>query len=401
MNKKKNKRILFTGSNGFPFGSAVIQRQIQLANALVEAGYDVTVINNRGTHSKSITQRENISSIGNHGGVNYVYTSILPYRSNNFVIRNFFKLLGIIGEFFTIVYYTLFKKSKCIFNGSIDLGKLKYYFYLSKILRIKLIYDYVEMVSSINNRDAKNLEVTENNFDNQFYKYVHKLIVISSFLDNYVQKVASDKLRIKIPPIIDFSYFDKIQPQKETTSFFLFCGSVAYLDVIKFIIESYHKSNAIQEGYRLKLILNGKNDEMSLIHNYIKEKELQNGVEILSNLAYSDLISFYKSAKALLIPFKNNLQDQARFPFKICEYVASKRPIITSDSRVIKEFFTDNNDAFIAKTDNLDDFSSKLSLVIREPTLAEEVGMKGYRLGMDIFNFKTYAKDLTTLIQNK
>ncbi len=400
MSKKKNKRVLFSGSNGFPFGSAVIQRQIQLANALVEAGYDVTVINNRGTHSKSITQRENISTIGKHGEVNYVYTSILPYKSDNFIVRNFFKLLGIVGEFFTIIYYVFFKKVKCIFNGSVDLSKLKYYFYISKTLRIKLIYDYVEMVSSINNRDIKNLELTENNFDNQFYKYIHKLIVISSFLDNYVQKVASDTLRIKIPPIIDFSYFDKIQPQNGTTPFFLFCGSAAYLDVIKFIIESYHKSNAIQEGYRLKLILNGKNDEMSLIHNYIKDKELQNGVEIVSNLSYSDLVSFYKSANALLIPIKNNLQDQARFPFKICEYVASKRPIITSDSGVIKEFFTDNVDAFIAETDNLDAFISKLNLVIKEPDLAEKVGTKGYMLGTDVFNYKTYAEDLTMLIQN-
>ncbi len=395
----KNKRILFTGSNGFPFGSAVVQRQIQLANILLDLDYKVTVINNRGIHSQSIVKRENISSIGGHHGIEYVYTSILPYRSNKFAIRNFFKLFGKFGEFFSIFYYVFFKKAKYMFNNSVDLNQLKYYSFICRTFKIELIYDYVEMVSSINNRNLNNYKLKKKDFDNVFYNYVDKLIIISNFLENHINKVSPNTSKINIPPIIDFAYYDGIKPKENVDSFSLFCGSANYMDLVKFIIDAYNKSNHREYNYSLKLVINGDENQLRVIDDYIIDKELQDDIEVLSNLAYEDLVQLYKSAKALLIPIKDTLQDHARFPFKICEYTASKNPIITSDSGALKEFFTDNKNAFIAKTDDLDDFTAKLNLVSKDESYARKVGNNGYELGKSTFNYKSYKDELSRLLK--
>lgn len=399
---KTNKfdRVLFTGSNGFPYGSAVIQRQMQLANSLLESGYKVNVINRRGVHSKLVTNREKILTNGEYFNIRYIHCSIIPYKSKFFIKRNIFKVLGLINEFFIIGYYRLFKNSKFLFNNSISINQLKYYYFLTKVFKMELVYDYVEMVYSLRKRDMKTMELAKNSFDNQFFNYVDKVITISDFLDIHVRKVAPIITRIKIPPIIDFTFFDEVKPKIDAGSFFLFCGSAAYMDIIVFIIKSYHKSKSIQNDYSLKLIINGTVNEINFVRKHIKKSKLQNEVEVLSNLAYSDLISFYKAARALLIPMKDNLQDQARFPFKICEYVASNRPIVTSNVPLINEFFENNKTALIANVDDSDEFANKLNRIIEIPLWANEIGQNAYDMGKHTFNFKTYSKEIDKLLQS-
>jgi len=162
--------ILFLGSVGFPFGSATIQRQIQLAKSLLESDFEVVVINTRSPHSRGISKREKISNHGFYQGIEYFYSSILPYRSNYFLLRNAFKLIGFIIEFFAILYFRLFRNSKYIFYRANKLSSCKYYFILSKIFRIKLVYDYVEFYDSLGNRDKNKMSNLKKRFDYTFFR---------------------------------------------------------------------------------------------------------------------------------------------------------------------------------------------------------------------------------------
>ncbi|MBJ2172613.1 glycosyltransferase family 4 protein [Aureibaculum sp. A20] len=398
MNKNIKKRVLFTGANGFPFGSAVIQRQIQMAKALMNADFKILVINKNGSHSKNIAERENIVVQGNYHGIDYIYCSLLSYRPDNFIVRNLVKKIGSIIEFFTIFYYRIFKNATHIFNNSINLKTLKYYYTLSKIFKMELVYDYVEIIGSLGNRDKKELEEVKHDFDYQFLNYSDKIIAISNYLENHVKSIDPNKEMIKIPPIIDFSYFGDIKPKYEDVSYFLFCGSAVYMDVVNFIIDAFIHSKSQDNDYHLKLVINGSHEQLNNLREFITEKKCQDNIEVLTKLPYDDLISYYKSARALLIPVSNNVQDNARFPFKICEYTASKRPIITSDSGAITEYFIDGENAFIAKTDDCSSLTNKLNLVIDQPALSNKVGFNGNELGQRVFNFKSYSSNFKELL---
>ena len=54
-------------------------------------------------------------------------------------------------------------------------------------------------------------------------------------------------------------------------------------------------------------------------------------VKVFRNVNHSDIPGHYKPAKALLIPMRPTLQDAARFPHKIGEYVASGNPMISNN----------------------------------------------------------------------
>ncbi len=395
----KNKgTILFLGTSGFPFGSATIQRQIQLAKSFQLSDFKVIVINNRSPHSSSTSKKEKILRHGFYQGIEYLYCSLIPYKPVNFFLRNIIKQLGIFIEFFTILYYRLFKNTKYIFYRTNVLSSLKYYYFISNIFRMELVYDYVEFYDSLGKRDKKNIKDLEKSFDYNFYKYADKLVVISDFLENHVKNIAPDMQMIKVPPIIDFLYFDSINAKVQKPLYFLYCGSASYSDIIKFIIKAFVNSNSIENNYKLRLVINGNSNQLNSLNKYLIENKYEKSIEILFELSYFDLVSYYKSASALLIPISNNIQDQARFPFKICEYTASKRPIITSDSGVIKEFFENKANAFIAKTDDTEDFTNMLNLVVEQPELADKIGEKGYELGKNVFNYKSYSEIVSNLI---
>ncbi|MET2984897.1 glycosyltransferase family 4 protein [Aureibaculum conchae] len=392
-------RILYLGSGGFPFGSAAVQRQIQLAKSLIHAGYEVTVVNNRSTHDKKIARRESLKILGRYQGIQYFYSSLFTYRPKNIFVRKAARLTGNVIEVLTLLYFKVFKRTNHILLRAHKLKTLKYYYFITRVLKLELIYDYVEFYDSISNRDIVTYKNTKNSFDFNLTKYLDKVIVISVFLDNHIMKLNADVPVIKIPPIIDFDYFKKIEFKRTRKPFFLFCGSAAYMDIIEFIINSYSKSIAINNGYGLKLVINGNSEQLGKLNDFIEKNGKK--IELLTKLPYLDLIGLYKSATALLIPISNNLQDAARFPFKICEYVASSNPIITSDAGAITEYFEDNVNAFIAVSDNVDDFTNKLNIVIGQPELAVKVGNTGYEFGKTVFNYKSYSEDLRKLIESR
>lgn len=397
---KPKKTVLFVGANGFPFGSAMIQRQLQLANSLLNAGFNVTVINRKGTHNKTICVREHIFKGGNFKGINYLYASLVPYKPRNFFARNLLKVFGFVNELFIVIWYRLFKNCRYVFNNSVALAPLKYYCFLTRILNIKFIYDYVELIASLAKRDVKSLDEIKAKFDYKFIKFTDAIICISSFLDNHVHKIAPHKKTIKIPPIIDFSFYESVNKLTNKNPYFLFCGSAAYYDIITFIITAFTASIGIDNGYHLKLVINGTDKQIKVLKEHIIKTGKADYIKVLSQLSYTILVSFYKSSFALLIPISDSLQDKARFPFKISEYTAAKRPIITSDSGPVKEFFTDNDNALIAKHNNLNDFTEKMNYLIKNTELSDKIGNNGYLLGKKVFNYKTYSQKLREFLEN-
>jgi glycosyltransferase involved in cell wall biosynthesis len=392
-------KVLYVGSVGFPFGSAKSYRMFQIASILDNIGYKILVINRKAFHKKNVTKKEKIKVYGNYKGIKYFHTSLNSFRVNNFILRNTFKVLGFVIEILTILYQTLFCNCKLIVCNSSDLFSLKYYFYLSRLLNLKFLYDYVEIIDSLNNRDAVSFNEITFKFDNKVNKYADFYIVISKYIDNHLSGLDSSVKKIILPPTQDFDYFDNVKKFKCSQKYFMYCGSINYINAIKFVINAYSKSIAAQSDILLYLVISDIDSITSYnLKIYIDKFICNKKIFILTHISYELLISYYKSSEALLLPLRNTIQDKARFPFKISEYLASGRPIITSDVGVISEYFIDNENALICIPDDIDSFVEKLNYVIFNSYAANEIGNKGYLLGKNYFNKDCYNSDLLNLI---
>jgi len=373
---------------------ASVQRQLQISKAVLNDETRVLVINQKGVHSSATVKKEKINTAGSYEGIDYIYTSGTPLYLDNFFIRNFLKIVGWFNELILILLHAFTQNLTCIIVCTSSLTKLKYLWSVTRITNTRLVYDYVEYFSAIEDRSIKTAD-HKKTFDTIFFKYTDGLIIISSYLEQHIKRMKSNRPYVIVPPIMDFEKFSKIQNKPKESDYFLYCGSSHYIDVIEFIIEAYRKSNCVHNQVTLLLIVNGAAEIQARIQDSIREDST---IKLLSGLPYEDLIGYYKNAKALLIPLQDNLQDKARFPFKISEYTASARPIVTSDSGAIVDYFEDGKNALLAKTGDINDFSAKLNFILDNPQKAELIGLNGYTLGMQYFNYKSYTSTLWKLI---
>jgi glycosyltransferase involved in cell wall biosynthesis len=388
----KPKKMIFVGSSEFPFGSAGTARLTQLALLFKKQNIQIQVINRFGCHKKQVANINHISTYGTYKEIPYFFCSLIYYRPDNFLTRNFFKIIGMLIELLTIAYYKLILKTKFGLVYTTQIKKLKYYSFIFKILRIKIIYDYNEYVDALSYRGYTDIKMIRGNFDNKFHNYINSCIVISPTLENHFKNISSEKPYCRIPPGIDFN--NKIESLKSNEKFFLYCGGIGYYEIIVFIIDAYSKISDF--SFKLKIITFGSEEKISELKNYIIKSDLNNHIEILSKLKYELLLSYYKSAKALLLPLTENVQDNARFPFKLCEYTASKTVIVSSKTELIKSYFKDKKSALLAKVNDQEDFSRKLEFIIENPREAEKIGKAGYEVGK--MNFNVNEQKLSTSI---
>ncbi|MCA0931061.1 glycosyltransferase family 4 protein [Lutimonas saemankumensis] len=231
-------------------------------------------------------------------------------------------------------------------------------------------------------------------FDNYYMFLVDGLIPISNYLWQHVRKKRNIKM-LKIPPIADFDLFS-IDSDRNQGNYFLYVGSSVYYQPVMKILDAFKKLE--EENFNLVLVLHGSGTQK--IRNNVEIHPKKNKIFIYSGLSYEDLVQLYVNAKSLIVPLSNSLQDIARFPNKISEYLASSNPIITNRVGEVENYFTDGENALVAELNASDGILEKMQIVVDNPEKAEKIGYKGYELGLKYFDKNSYKKEFETFITN-
>ncbi len=385
-----DRKILSVGFPSFPLGFAQVQRQLLLAKALLIAGFEVTVLCRYGIHKKE----DGINGTGIFEGINYIYCSGTAFRPGNYIKRNLLKIIGLFNE---VKYIGKISKSGQL-SGLIittnSFHNILIYYFISRIFNIRTVVDNVEYWTSIKGFKGF-IWVEKYLYDKFYYLFSDHIICISDFLINKVGKLKRTAV-IKIPAVTDFDKFasDNNSPRIINGKYFVYCGSVAYFETINFVITSFEKAK-IENTLLVLVTINS-----SQLMNRINQSKRNKMIKILTNLAYEDLVSVYKNCEALVLPMRYSDQDRARFPHKISEYCASKKPIITNDVGEIGNYFSNAN-AFLCNDYSEDEFAAAMEKVIAEPEKAAELASNSYKTGIEYFNYKSYTTQLNKIFNTK
>jgi glycosyltransferase involved in cell wall biosynthesis len=180
----------------------------------------------------------------------------------------------------------------------------------------------------------------------------------------------------------------------------MYCGTIEYVQVIEFIVDVFYELKEAS-GFNglLILVISGYNpDKLNQVKHTILKANLQDFVIIKSNIEYSKLIGLYKNAIALLIPLRKTVQDMARFPHKIGEYTASRRPIISTCLGEVAYYLHHMESAFLAEEYDVKKYLEMLLPVITNDDLLNEIGQKGYDVGIENFHYKNYGRPLSDFL---
>jgi len=383
-------RILFCGLSGFPNrASASLNRYMAIAQAF-SLNNEIIFINRY-----SLFKKEEQQSIEEANWFRIVDATNTKYRPESFFRRNTLKGLSFLFEFNAIRKINRERKIDWLNVYTQFFGILIFYFVLAKIFRFKTILHYVEFRSKIKDRNLL-YRINDLLFDKYAVFLCDRIIPISTSLNSHILNLKPNADTLIIPPICDFEYFDSIKPEVAARNYFVFCASISYEEVILFIIKSFLKINGHSE-ITLHLAISGEINDPTVLQLIDENK---NRIFIFSKLEYEKLIAKFKGSLAQLIPLRNTIQDCARFPQKICEFSASRRPIITTGFGEINQYFTDNISALIADDYEINSFSKKMEWAINNQEKLQTIATNSYKIGYSDFNIQSYSSKIDSFIKN-
>ena len=121
-------------------------------------------------------------------------------------------------------------------------------------------------------------------------------------------------------------------------------------------------------------------------------------IRLFPNVPHAQVPAHLINATGLLIPMRPTVQDAARFPHKVGEYVASGNPLITTGFGEIPYYLQDGASAFIADAYEVEDYSQKMDAVFQDLEMAKEIGRNGRELGLRAFDYRVHGKVLRAFI---
>ncbi|CAM4170424.1 glycosyltransferase [Zobellia roscoffensis] len=393
--EEKFKHIIFLGESRFPYGLASVQRMLLMSKALVYTGAKVTVVCRKGGWKQN--QYPDFEPKGNFEGVNYIYTSESTFKPKGFVNRNIQKLKGLWGEYqFIKAAVKTRGVNMAIVSERKNIHILRYYFY-SRFFNFPIVVNLVEMASSVQNKVSFFRRINYHILDMWTLKLFSGALPISDVLLKHYQTIVPSKPTLKIPILCDYIKFDI--PKVTEKPYFLYCGSINYMEIINFILECYKKLN-IEKASMYMIVSGGSAKKTQELQDKINSQFEGNPVKLFTNIPYNELIHLYNNAIGLLIPLRPTLQDTSRFPHKIGEYLASANPVITTNVGEIKSYFVDKETALVAKCYDVSDFSESMRYVLDYPIKAKEIGLKGQKLGLRNFDYKIHGERLMTFMND-
>lgn len=388
----QQSHVVFLGEAGFPLGFGSIQRMTLMAKALIHDGCQATVICRKGVWRQD--KKMNFPTTGNFEGIDYLYTSKTIFRPENFFYRNIQKLKGMYGEF---RYLKNLKR-----NGRLDvsiisnmsaLHVLRYRIY-SRLIGFPIILNFVELASSMKDRNSLLLKINDHIYDNYIIRIVDGAMPISNKLMEYYKSLSPSKPLLKLPILCDFGKFDSEAKNKNDITF-LYCGAASYMELIEFVLSAFDQLGNLKENVFLKLILGCEEGELEKVEQKIAQSNNKDHIELITNVPHKEIPLHYSNAAALLIPLRPTVQDEARFPHKIGEYLASGRPMITTCYGEIKNYdFKDEENSLIADKYNETSFAEKMNYVLENPLKAKEIGQRGRHMGIDNFDYTKYGETM-------
>ncbi|MEM6763562.1 MAG: glycosyltransferase family 4 protein [Bacteroidota bacterium] len=386
--------IVHLGISGFPIGFGGIQRLILLYKGLISAGASVTVINRKAFHDDNVSvKREGIFE-----GVSYVYTSLYVNKPKNFWVRRISDLVGSVREFKLL--YQLKRKGK-LDAGSVYITgliwELWYYRIISRVIGFPIVLSYVEYRSAIQERKGKGWQSWGDTvFDRAASKYTDGILPISEYLMQVARQQSPKTPSLKVPVIQDFTRFNVPSTLNGHRKHFLYVGAATYTELILFVLKAF---SLVKADMELHMVLGGHPRHLEKVYTFLEEHPKKELIKIFNNVSDEEIPRKMANASALLIPLRPTIQDEARFPHKVGEYVASGRPLITCNYGEIQHYFKDGDTALVAAAYDERLFADKMQYVSIHPKEAKAIGKRGKELGQRLFDYKAHGKALRNFIE--
>jgi len=146
---------------------------------------------------------------------------------------------------------------------------------------------------------------------------------------------------------------------------------------------------------RLKLIgSNTKKHLMTKIFDALNDLSEPDRIIFTGALSRDVVIQMINQAYCLALARPANIQAKYGFPTKLGEYLSTGNPVVVTAVGDVPIFLKDGVNSYIAEPDSIPAFALKLEECLSDSEKAKEIGIKGYKLVYDQFDYRVVTGTL-------
>lgn len=373
-------KVCVVTAQSFPSGMASNNRILSYSKGLVEIGNEVDVL--------SINKSNEAS--GEITGIKY---SNLGGQFNN-------KLLIMISGIYKLISSLLRSNYGSLIVVSNNAILLLLLYMVCKIKKIVYIQEKSEFPFVLNSQG-----IIKNIFSRLYVKFIYRIfdgmIIMTQPLMDYFKDKTSKKCQLFLMPMtVDVTRFDEVEDIGRYSNCITYCGSMGgNKDGVKNLIESF---SFIKDKYKdINLLLLGTASPSELNDMKQYANSLAPGRVVFEGSISRDKMPFYlKNSKILALARPSSLQSTGGFPTKLGEYLSTKKPTIVTAVGDIPKYLEHRDNAFVVTPDDNNIFANNLSYIIDNYEEALEVAGEGYKLVMNVFNYKAQSIRLNDFLNS-
>lgn len=228
------------------------------------------------------------------------------------------------------------------------------------------------------------------------------LLMTNGLLDFYSKYIQSSKL-YHIPMTVDLDRFSKSKSiSKENIWVISYVGLMKNKkDGVDVLIKAFAAVSKEFKNIRLQLIGPKKPKEDYLEQlNFIENNNLENIIEYLGEKPRSEIPQLLIDSDCLVLARPSSKQAQFGFPTKLGEYLATGNPVVATSVGEIPFYLKNNNNAFIAQPNDVDDFADKIMNVLKDKKNAVKIGKRGFETANEYFNAEIQSDRILKILQD-
>lgn len=377
MSKKKIKIITY---GNFPYGGAAANFLRDLAVGLSKNNCDVEVLLPKGNYfGKKIEQ--SVNRTGNVNNVRYRFFCFTrhPVAKIGKVIDNFF---GPSFLFFYIIYKYLSGDIEYILKYNISFSSQILLLIIAKVFKIKLINIIPEFFQKPKSGIINSAKWYNFYFGLQYLvEFSSGIIVLTKYLKNYISKLNGTVPILIQPNLVDPELFKNDTNSSIHNKITIgYSGTPTIKDGILDLLNSFKivlKSVSDVKLLVIGDITNGKSVIPELI-KYCKQIGIENYVDFTGLVPFDRIPSLLNSCDILVLTRPHGVFAEAGFPTKLGEYFSTSKPVVVTKVGDMEHYFSRTNSVVLVEAEDVDDISTGIVSLIRDPARRIELGKAGY-----------------------
>lgn len=231
-----------------------------------------------------------------------------------------------------------------------------------------------------------------------FDSYLDGKISLSDFLvKESIKYGLNPKKNIAIPHFIDTDFFLKKHIVPDPNYFTIgFSGAMYSLNGIYVLINAFKLALKEYSNFRLLLIGTTHFKEKDVFNDALKD--IREYIIFPGMVSVKDVPNYLGQCNVLVNPREKSVLSDSGFPTKIGEYLSTSKPVVTTNTGDLKNFFEDKRDIFYFESGDTERLKDLLIYIYNNESTSMQVATNGYKKAKKHLNYIESSKKLIDFI---